>query len=134
MADQKLQGRILWYELLTTDMKAAEKFYTTVVGWTITPFPEAPDPYDMWTGAGGVPIGGVMKIPQGMNFPPHWGMYVGVTTLENGVGVFVVCPVHWSGIVFYPPVCPCHDKTAPQDCGRAKTGGIKDEFLYQCFA
>ena len=85
MTDQKLQGRLLWYELLTTDMKAAEKFYTAVVGWTITPFPEAPDPYDMWTRAGSVPIGGVMKIPQGMGFPPHWGMYVGVTTLEDGV-------------------------------------------------
>ncbi len=64
MADQKLQGRLLWHELLTTDMKAAEKFYTAVVGWTVTPFPEAPDPYDMWTRAGGVPIGGVMKIPR----------------------------------------------------------------------
>jgi len=84
MADQKLQGRLLWYELLTTDMKAAEKFYTTVVGWTVTPFPNAPDPYDLWTRAGGATIGGVMKIPQGMNFPPHWGMYVGVDKLEDG--------------------------------------------------
>ena len=37
-------GRPLWYELMTTDMKAAEKFYKTVVGWTSTPFDGAPQP------------------------------------------------------------------------------------------
>ena len=85
MADNAVRGRLLWYELLTTDMKAAEKFYTAVVGWTITPFPEAPDPYDMMTRPDGVPVAGVMTIPQGLNFPPHWGMYVGVPKLEDGV-------------------------------------------------
>jgi len=84
MADPIL-GRMLWYELLTSDMKAAEKFYTTVVGWTVTPFEGAPTPYDMWTRAGGVPVGGVMTIPEGMNFPPHWEMYVGVPKLEDTV-------------------------------------------------
>ena len=38
MADSSVLGRPLWYELLTTDMKAAEKFYSTVVGWTAAPF------------------------------------------------------------------------------------------------
>jgi hypothetical protein len=84
MADS-VRGRVLWYELLTTDMKAAEKFYTAVVGWTVTPFDGAPEPYDMWTRAGGEPVGGVMKIPQGMNFPPHWEMYVGVDKLEDAI-------------------------------------------------
>jgi uncharacterized protein len=85
MADASILGRVLWYELLTRDMKAAEDFYTKVVGWTITPFAGSPQPYDMWTRAGGVPVGGVMTIPQGMNFPPHWGMYVGVPKLEDAV-------------------------------------------------
>jgi predicted enzyme related to lactoylglutathione lyase len=66
-------------------MKAAEEFYTKVVGWTVVPFEGAPEPYDMWARADGTPVGGVMKIPQGMNFPPHWGMYVGVPNLEEGV-------------------------------------------------
>jgi len=79
-----VQGRILWYELLTTDVKAAEKFYTTVVGWTVTPFRTGPEAYDMWN-RNGQSIGGVMKIPAGMNFPPHWGMYVGVQKLEDGI-------------------------------------------------
>ncbi len=85
MTDTSLLGRILWYELLTTDMKAAETFYTAVAGWTITPFAGSPQAYDMWTRGDNVPVGGVMPIPQGMNFPPHWGMYVGVPKLEDGV-------------------------------------------------
>jgi predicted enzyme related to lactoylglutathione lyase len=35
-------GRPLWYELMTTDMKAAESFYGNVVGWTSAPFEGSP--------------------------------------------------------------------------------------------
>lgn len=84
MADSA-HGRIVWYELLTTDMKAAEDFYTKVVGWTVAPFEGSPEPYDMWMRSAQVPTGGVMKIPQGMNFPPHWAMYVAVDKLEDAV-------------------------------------------------
>lgn len=85
MADSDFRGRMLWYEVLTTDMKAAEKFYTAVVGWTTAPFEGSPTPYDMWRREGDVPVGGVMTIPEGMNFPPHWVMYVGVPKLEEAV-------------------------------------------------
>jgi predicted enzyme related to lactoylglutathione lyase len=78
-------GRVLWYELLTADVRAAEAFYTDVVGWTVAPFEGSPEPYDMWMRAGGVAVGGVMKMPQGLNVPPHWGMYVGVPRLEDAV-------------------------------------------------
>ena len=33
-----LLGRPVWYELMTTDMAAAETFYRKVVGWTSAPF------------------------------------------------------------------------------------------------
>ena len=42
MADSSVLGRFLWYELLTTDMKAAEQFYGAVVGWTVAPFDGSP--------------------------------------------------------------------------------------------
>ena len=80
-----VRGKILWYELLTTDMKAAETFYTKVVGWTVTSFEGAPQPYDMFMRTPEVPAGGIMNIPDGMQFPPHWEMYVGVENLENAV-------------------------------------------------
>src|SRR6185503_3389272 len=86
MADASVLGRVLWYELLTTDMKAAEKFYTTVVGWTVAPFPGSPQPYDVFSRAENANVGGVMTIPQGMNFPPHWQMYVGVDNLDDAIG------------------------------------------------
>jgi predicted enzyme related to lactoylglutathione lyase len=85
MSDVSFLGRMLWYELMTTDMKAAEAFYTAVVGWTVVPFEGSPQPYDMWMRDHEVPVGGVMTIPEGMNFPPHWGMYVGVPKLEEAV-------------------------------------------------
>ena len=85
--DTSLLGRVVWHELLTTDMKAAEKFYTNVVGWTVKPFGPAgsANEYDILVRSDGEGIGGVMRIPQGMHFPPHWGMYIGVPGLENAV-------------------------------------------------
>jgi uncharacterized protein len=85
MADASVRGRILWYELMTTDMDAAERFYTAVVGWTTTVMSEPPNPYKEWMRSADVPVGGLMLIPQGMPFPPHWGMYVGVPNLEAAV-------------------------------------------------
>jgi predicted enzyme related to lactoylglutathione lyase len=77
---------VLWHELLTTDVKAAEKFYATVVGWTVKPFDTSGShAYDVLHRADGEGVGGIMRIPEGMHFPPHWGMYIGVSKLEDTV-------------------------------------------------
>ena len=76
-------GRPLWYELMTTDMNAAEKFYRNVVGWASAPFEGSPQPYTMFKRSGDVPAAGLMNRPDGMNFPPFWAMYVGVNKLED---------------------------------------------------
>ena len=86
MADDSLLGQPVWYELLTTDMHAAEAFYRAVVGWTVVPFEGAPQPYDIFQRADGIGVAGVMTIPEGMNFPPHWEMYIGVPALDDAVG------------------------------------------------
>ena len=80
-----LLGRPLWYELMTTDMKAAEQFYKTVVGWTSAPFEQSPQPYTMFNRSGNVPVGGLMTTPEGLNAPPFWAMYVGVPKLEDAL-------------------------------------------------
>ena len=80
-----VRGQILWYELLTTDMKAAETYYSKVVGWTVTPFDGAGQPYSMFMRTPEAPAAGVMTIPEGMGFPPHWQMYVGVEKLEDAI-------------------------------------------------
>lgn len=85
MKETPLLGRLLWYELLTTDVKKAEAFYTDVVGWTVTPFEAATNGYEMWVKPDGKPMGGVMTLPSGMNVPPHWVMYIGASELEAAV-------------------------------------------------
>jgi predicted enzyme related to lactoylglutathione lyase len=76
-------GRPLWYELMTTDMKAAEAFYRTVVGWSSMPFDGAPEPYTMFARSGEVPVAGLMTTPKEVEAPPFWAMYVGVPRLED---------------------------------------------------
>jgi uncharacterized protein len=81
-------GRPLWYELMTTDMAAAEAFYKPVVGWTTAPFDGAGQPYSMWNRPDGAPMGGVMTLPDELKahkIPPHWMMYIGVNALEEAV-------------------------------------------------
>ena len=78
-----LLGRPLWYELMTTDTKAAETFYRTVVGWTPTPFEGSPQPYTIFNRSGGIPVAGLMTTPPEMKAPPFWSMYVGVPKLEE---------------------------------------------------
>ncbi|MGQ0737286.1 MAG: VOC family protein, partial [Acidobacteriota bacterium] len=86
MTASPLLGRLLWYELLTTDMKGAEDFYQAVVGWSVTPFEGSPMPYHMWMRGGQVPVGGVMTLPdevKAQGVPPNWMMYAGVPKLED---------------------------------------------------
>jgi predicted enzyme related to lactoylglutathione lyase len=78
-----LLGRPLWYELMTSDVKAAEKFYRIVVGWSTMPFEGSSQPYTMFSRNGDIPVAGVLKTPEGVNAPPFWAMYVGVPKLED---------------------------------------------------
>ncbi|MDQ3349366.1 MAG: VOC family protein [Acidobacteriota bacterium] len=82
VAASTLLGRPLWYELMTTDMKAAETFYRTVVGWTSVPFDGAPQPYVMFNRTGDIPVAGLMTLPDDLKAPPFWAMCVGVPELE----------------------------------------------------
>ena len=56
-ASSTLLGRPVWYELMTTDTAAAEKFYKNVVGWTSAPFAESPSPYTVFKRSGDVGVG-----------------------------------------------------------------------------
>jgi predicted enzyme related to lactoylglutathione lyase len=80
-----LLGRPVWYELMTTDTAAAEKFYKNVVGWNSAPFDGSPTPYTVFKRSGEVQVAGLMKRPEGMNMPPFWSMYVAVPKLEEAV-------------------------------------------------
>ena len=85
VATSTLLGRPVWYELMTTDMNAAESFYKTVVGWKTEPFPGAGQPYTALNRGGGVSIGGIMNRPAEVKAPPFWAMYIAVPKLEDAV-------------------------------------------------
>jgi uncharacterized protein len=85
VATSTLLGRPLWYELMTTDMKAAQAFYNAVIGWTSSPFQGAPQPYATFNRSAEAPVAGVMTTPEGVNAPPFWAMYVGVPNVEEAV-------------------------------------------------
>lgn len=60
------EGKFVWYDLMTTDLKAAMAFYEAVVGWTFkdSGMP-GPGPY-MLVEAGGRPIAGAMQLSDEM--------------------------------------------------------------------
>jgi uncharacterized protein len=84
--ESKMTGRFVWYELMTTDTKAAIAFYSEVIGWKTELFPESqgPEAYTMWVGSQG-PLGGVMTLPEEarkMGAPPHWMAHVEVGDVD----------------------------------------------------
>ena len=78
------RGKFVWYELMTNDMKAAQDFYTAVVGWSAK---DAGMPGMAYTllSAGGTQVAGVMGMP-GANgsaqMPPSWSGYVAVDDVD----------------------------------------------------
>ena len=80
------QGQNVWYELMTTDVESAKRFYGETIGWSTESWDEAPadKPYTMWK-AGENYIGGVMTLPEEakkMGAPPHWIAYTQVDDVD----------------------------------------------------
>ena len=76
-------GRFVWYELLTTDPKAAIAFYTEVVGWKSQQW-DGSD-YMMWVASQG-PLGGVSQLPEAavrMGAPPYWQANVEIANVDE---------------------------------------------------
>jgi len=72
-----MASRFVWYELMTSDLKAAEAFYKKVVGWNTETW--AGDfPYVV-TKVGEERVAGLMNIPEEatkMGQPPAWVGYI----------------------------------------------------------
>lgn len=80
----KGHGAFVWYELMTTDTKAAETFYDDVVGWTSgdSGMPDAN--YTLFK-TNGMRVAGLMTLPEDalkMNVPPAWIGYIGVDNVD----------------------------------------------------
>src|SRR5271163_2779136 len=80
-------GRFVWYELMTTDPKAAEIFYAEVVGWGTVDASIGGIPYMVFT-AGEASVCGLMNLPEEarrMGAAPRWIGYVGVDNVDAAV-------------------------------------------------
>jgi predicted enzyme related to lactoylglutathione lyase len=81
---QSHTGRYVWYELMTTDPKAAIAFYTDVIGWKTQAWE---GDYTMWVGSSG-PLGGTLALPEQakkMGAPPHWLANVQVADADKTI-------------------------------------------------
>ncbi|MBN9509107.1 MAG: VOC family protein [Alphaproteobacteria bacterium] len=77
-------GKFVWYDVMTTDTKAAEAFYRDVVGWKAADSGMSDRPYTIFS-AGEVPVGGLMPIPaeaRAMGAQPHWSGYIAVDDVD----------------------------------------------------
>ena len=78
-------GRFVWYELLTSDPKAAIEFYRDVAGWK--PEPWGQEDYTMFVGSQG-PLGGVTQLPDAarqMGASPYWQANIEVANVDETV-------------------------------------------------
>ena len=129
-------GRFIWYELITTDPKAAQDFYGAVVGWTFEDMPGGGGMTYTVASADGNGVGGLMLIPpeaKAMGAPPHWSGYVCVDDCDaaadkiKGLGGAVIrAPDDIPGIGRFAVVADPHGavfeimKPAPMETQRPK--------------
>lgn len=77
-------NNFVWYELMTSDLDAAEAFYKTVVGWNAEAWDGAGMRYVIMK-AGDTGIGGLMTIPEDaarMGARPGWLGYIGTPDVD----------------------------------------------------
>lgn len=92
------RGSFVWHEYISADMEAAQRFYTAVLGWGLTPFEGMP--YTMWT-VSGVPRGGFGELTEDerkAGTRPFWLTMISVEDVDRAtaeataMGATVVTP------------------------------------------
>ena len=78
----KQHGAFSWFELMTTDVDGAKKFYTDLFGWETEDMNMGDMNYTVVKVAEEA-LGGMMKTPpQAEGTPPNWGVYVTVDDVD----------------------------------------------------
>ncbi len=84
LAMETMTGKFVWYELMTSDAKAAEAFYRKVIGWEAQSAGKDYGDYRILS-AGTHGVGGLMSIPEEarrMGARPGWTGYIAVSDVD----------------------------------------------------
>jgi len=84
----KTSGKFVWYDVMTTDTKAAETFYRGAIGWDAKDSGMTDRTYTLLS-AGPAMIGGLMPIPEDAReagVKPAWMGYIGVDDVDAYAG------------------------------------------------
>src|ERR1700740_3183893 len=117
----------VWYELLTTDVSAAQSFYGKWVGWDVQDDSTPEFAYRLFS-VGGTPVAGLMELPidgRKKGATPRWMGYVAVEDLDGIVDQLR----RLGGTVYVPPMDSNVGRLAvvadPQTASLALIKGLK---------
>jgi predicted enzyme related to lactoylglutathione lyase len=80
---QRLPGKFVWFEHVSTDARKAQSFYADVFGWKVKPFPMGDHAYEMiLTGDTLDTMIGGYSAPGSGGQPSHWVSYVSVEDVD----------------------------------------------------
>jgi predicted enzyme related to lactoylglutathione lyase len=75
-------SKFVWYDLMTTDIQSAERFYGSVIGWTAADSGQAESPYILFS-MGDMMVAGLMPVPErAKGAHPVWMGYLGVDDVD----------------------------------------------------
>ncbi|NNE09753.1 MAG: VOC family protein [Gemmatimonadetes bacterium] len=79
------QGKVIWHDLMTTDVEKSKDFYKKLLGWecNVTDMGEA-GKYNMIR-SGSTDLGGYMPLDEKSGLPSHWIAYVGVGDVDAAI-------------------------------------------------
>ncbi len=94
-----LQGTPCWYELSTTDLDAAERFYAAVLDWSFADSGMEGFTYHLASTGGDRVAGAMVTPPEAGGVPPHWLIYFAVTDADAAAAATTAA----GGAVHMPP-------------------------------
>jgi predicted enzyme related to lactoylglutathione lyase len=124
-----MAGNFFWYDLMTTDVDAARKFYGDVVGWGSEDSGQPGPTYTLFT-VDGLPVAGLMPIPDDVRkagVPPCWMGYIAVDDVDEAAariaregGKLHRGPIELPGIIRFAVV------SDPQSAGFLVAKGLSE--------
>ncbi|MDD3591266.1 MAG: VOC family protein [Sulfurovum sp.] len=77
-------GAFSWFELMTSDIEGAKKFYSELFGWNFKKADNVDFDYSV-VSLNGQEMAGIMDIKHcgDASVPPHWGNYITVSDIRS---------------------------------------------------